>query len=169
VLLPFKILAVIALAILSVFAAIYDSTWMALFFIALIVLLLSGHCIDYWILKRRFRKSPYRNEHITITISDGGFHAIGGKSETKLTWEAFTKAAQFRDGFLLFQGPTLFNWLPVSGIVSGTPVEIDQLIRKHIKEHKIASSSRTGTESSTAARGPGCSATWGKQKGIKEW
>lgn len=80
----------------------------------------------------QFRSSPYCNENITVVLSDEGFHATGEISRTSLTWQAYTRAVRFRDGFLLLQGPGVFNWLPDAALAEGKIGDIELLLRKHI-------------------------------------
>jgi len=122
------------LAIVSVFHSDYK---LIAFFAAVIILILNGHKIDYLILRSRFRKSPFINDQAEINISAEGFHELSNKSESRSLWSVFTKAVVFRDGFLLFQGPALFHWLPAKNITQGSAQELNQLIQNNVKEYKV--------------------------------
>lgn len=82
-------------------------------------------------------KSPFRNDQLTIQLDEEGFHAFSSKQDVKLSWEVFTRVAHFRDGFLLFQGPKMFNWIPFSSLDHCDIAELDALLRRKVQEHKI--------------------------------
>jgi hypothetical protein len=107
------------------------------FFAVVIILMLYGHKIDNFIIKYRNRKSPHINEYVEITLSENGFQAVSSKSETKAKWSIFTKAVAFRDGFMLFQGPRLYNWLPSNKISEGNIEKLIDLIRTNIQTYKV--------------------------------
>lgn len=99
--------------------------------------LLLGWPIDKWNTKHRFKKSPYYNDELVITLSDDGFQAKGTNNEVKLNWNAFTKAVRFSDGVMLFQGPHVFNWLPDDSAENPDTInETLVLIRKKITGFK---------------------------------
>ena len=83
------------------------------------------------------RKSPYENDELTIQISEDGYHATSSKQDVKLQWNAFTRVAHFSDGFLLFQGPKMFNWIPFCSLAPSEIAEVERLLKKHIQEHEI--------------------------------
>lgn len=82
-------------------------------------------------------KSPFNGEELTIKFDEEGFHASSSKQDVKLRWGVFTRVAHFSDGFLLFQGPALFNWIPFSAVEHSEIPDLEALLREHIKEHKI--------------------------------
>jgi hypothetical protein len=43
----------------------------------------------------------------------------------------------FSDGFLLFQGPRLFNWLPLEKISEGNIETLIDLIKANIQNYKV--------------------------------
>ncbi len=145
-----KSVASILLVALVAFAVAHRIWGLTIFLIALVILIFNGHRMDFWLFKRRFRKSPYRNENIIITLTADGFHAVGLKSNSKLTWAAFTKARRFRDGFLLFQGPGLFNWLPDAALAAGAAAEVAYLIEANVKDYKIVEQQVGQVSSETA-------------------
>lgn len=132
-----KIILSFVFLILSL-VSLYHGDYKLIFFFAVVVLLmLYGHKIDYLLIKYRSRKSPHINEYVEVTLSENEFHTISSKSETKAKWSIFTKAVAFRDGFLLFQGPRLFNWLPSNKIYEGTVEELIDLIRNNVKNYNV--------------------------------
>lgn len=100
------------------------------------VAILSGP-LDQWLVRRAMAQSPFKDDELTIEFNDEGFHARSSKQDVNLRWEVFTKVAHFRDGFLLFQGPKLFNWVPFSALKHAEVSELDALLHKHVDEHKI--------------------------------
>lgn len=132
-----KIILTFVFMILSIISIYHGDYKLVYFFAAVIILMIYGHKIDYFIIKYQNRKSPYLNEHVEIYLSENGFHAVSSKSETKAKWSIFTKAVVFRDGFLLFQGPRLFNWLPLKNISEGSVDKLSDLIKNNIKNIKV--------------------------------
>jgi hypothetical protein len=106
---------------------------------ALLVCLLAvfAGTLNQWLVRRSMAKSPFNGDQLTINFDADGFHAFSKKQDVRLRWEVFTRVAHFRDGFLLFQGPKLFNWIPFSAIEGSAISDLDRLLREHIKEHKI--------------------------------
>jgi YcxB-like protein len=108
----------------------------ALLFIV-ILSVMGGHLVE-WRLLRAFRQSPYRDELLQIEFRDDGFYAMGERSAVSLRWSVFTKVVHFRDGFLLFQGPGLVNWIPVRHFENPEAVaEVAALLRDNIENHQI--------------------------------
>jgi hypothetical protein len=137
----YGIKGVLALILLGLGAllAVKASSWLFVPFAAIAGSMTMGWPIDGWILKRRFRKSPYHNDEILLTLSEEGLHGVGRSSETRLAWSNFTKARRFRDGLLLFHGPQMFNWLPDSAAVDSMSVEeADRLVRAHVRDFRDA-------------------------------
>lgn len=92
--------------------------------------------IEEWLIRRRFRKSPYRDERIRIELSPDGLSARGEISNAQLTWAAFTAARRLVDGFLLYQGPGVCNWLPFNALSQGTVEEVEDLIRRNVSGYR---------------------------------
>ena len=132
-----KIILSILFVTLAIISAYHGDYKLIFFFAAVIIIMVYGHEIDYLLIKYRSRKSPHVNQDVEITLSENGFHAVSSKYETKAKWSIFTKAVAFRDGFLLFQGPRLFNWLPLNRISEGTVEELIDLIKNNINQYNI--------------------------------
>jgi hypothetical protein len=132
------ILALVLLG-LGALLAVAAETWLLIPFAAIAGSLSAGWPIDAWLLKKRFRKSPYHNDEIFLTLSEEGLHGTGRSSETRLGWPIFTKARRFKDGLLLFHGPQMFNWLPDSAAADPASVaEAERLIRMHVRDFRDA-------------------------------
>lgn len=126
-----------ALFLLLLFAAYMGIPLLSGVFGAIIGVMLLGWPIDAWLMRRRFRKSPFRDENYQFVLSDDGAHVVSQNSDTRIAWAVFTKARQFSDGFLLFQGPGLFNWLPDSAAFTPACLaEAEQLIRAHVTDFR---------------------------------
>lgn len=126
-------LCLTGLMVLCVHGKIYGAAPILSVFL---VLLIFARRIDEFRMGRRFRKSPYRDERIRIQLSADGFDAKGTKSSAQLSWAVFTGARRLEDGFLLFQGPGVFNWLPLRAITEGTVEEAEELIRTNVSDYK---------------------------------
>ena len=128
------VLAFILLA-LGAFVAVAAKWWLLVPFGAFAGALFLGWPIDAWLLRRRFRKSPYYNDEIALAISDEGIHGSGRSSETRLNWSIITKARRFSDRLLLFQGPQVFHWLPNAAAVDPTDVaDLERLVRARVQD-----------------------------------
>jgi hypothetical protein len=104
---------------------------------AIVGALLLGWPIDAWIVRRRFRKSPFHDDEIVFSISERGSHVVGRNSETLVGWANFTKARRFKDGLLLFQGPNVVNWLPdVAASDAGAVKNAQEMARLHIPDYR---------------------------------
>jgi len=133
-----KAFLTLPLAGFAILGFIYGPFGLGLFFVALCLLLLLGHHIDFWLARRSLRKWAFRDETVAIDFTDEGFHAKSPKQETMLRWSSFTKAVHFRDGFLLFHGPASFHWVPVTSLAGSSDVAaLERLLRDKIAQHKI--------------------------------
>jgi hypothetical protein len=105
---------------------------------ALVILAFFSQYIDYWMIRRAFRKSPFRDELVTIEFTEPGFHATSPIQDIKLQWPAFTKVVYFPDGFLLFRGPGTVNWIPFSAIPDMQQTqELENLLRAKVGNHQL--------------------------------
>jgi hypothetical protein len=123
----------VGLIVICVLVKTYVGASVLSVFLALLIL---AHRLDEWFVRRRFRKSPYRDERIRIQRSADGLTANGTKSNVQLSWAVFTGARRLEDGFLLFQGPGVFNWLPITAMTEGTAEKAEELIRTNVSDHK---------------------------------
>jgi hypothetical protein len=115
----------------------YQLRWPAIAFAAAFGALVVGWPVDKALLRWRFRKSPYRDDDLELTLSDEGVFIKGNTAEMRLSWSVFTKARRFEDGLLLFQGPHLFNWLPDTAAVEPTtPGALLELVRRHVNDFR---------------------------------
>jgi hypothetical protein len=84
------------------------------------------------LLKRRLRKSPFYGDEINILVSEEGMSFETPRSQTNLKWAAFSYARRVAHGFLAFTDPKVAHWLPDSALASGTPAEVELLLRENI-------------------------------------
>jgi len=133
-----KLIALVLLSPMAIWMFWQGHVVVGVFFAVFSMFMFFAHHVDYWLARRSFRKSPYRDEDITIELTEAGFHARSPKQDTKLQWSAFTKVAHFKDGVLLFQGPRFFNWIPFSSLSGAAEAaELETLLRSKIQEHRI--------------------------------
>lgn len=126
----------LALVLIALMIALVHVRAVVVILGGLLAFLLLSFRIDEWWMTKRFRKSPYRDELVRISLSPEGFSAKQEKGEVTLDWSAFTRARRFSDGVLLFQGPGVFNWLPFKRMTSGKIEEVDELVGAKIKDFK---------------------------------
>jgi YcxB-like protein len=124
-------------ALLLALSVIYQVRLAAVFFGAALVTLPLTRPLDAWLLRRRFRHSPYHNDDVVFQLSEIGAHAVGRNNEVRLSWGAFTKARRFKDGLLLFQGSHMFNWLPDSAALDVDAIKhAQELVRARIADYR---------------------------------
>jgi hypothetical protein len=100
-----------------------------------VLLVLWLRLLNSWSTRRRFRQSPSYNDDIVICLSETGMRTRSNLGETCINWKAFTKARQFPDGFLLFQGPSVFNWFPNAAAVAPFTVSVAlNLVRDQVSD-----------------------------------
>jgi len=93
--------------------------------------------LDTAILRRRIRKFPTLNDDWVIRLSDDGMSSSGRRGEGRLDWSCFSRVRQFADGFLLFQGPSLFHWFPDSACTPPALLsEVGDLVKRHVPDHR---------------------------------
>jgi len=131
-LIPLKVIGFLGLALLlaiGVGAKVYTMALLPGFFL---LLLLAGPRFDYWLMKRRFRRSPFYGNLAVIDLSEAGYksESEGGKAE--MPWRTFTNGRRLHDGFLLFTGPSQFHWWPDSALTEGTVTEVERLLRSSV-------------------------------------
>jgi len=147
----FSAIRLVTAAFAGAFAVLFiviGMWWLGLFFALLIVGAFQGRKLDEWFIRRRFRKSPYHDDSVRTEVSDGGLWISGTRSETRLTWEAFTRAVRSPDGWLLFQGPGVLNWLPDSAFRQGESTErLDDLVERHAAGLEVSGAGGSGARS----------------------
>jgi hypothetical protein len=117
--------------------AIFAKAWgVAAVLASFLILILVAHRIDAWLARRRFRKSPYHNDHVVLRLTERGVEVTGKTTENRLSWATFTKVRRFADGLLLFQGPHVFNWLPDSATDAETIRRAEVLAREHVADYR---------------------------------
>lgn len=112
--------------------------WASLLFAGFLALLAAGPHFDYWLCKYQFRKSPFYNDDLGITLTQDAYSCVGPRSQTKLAWSAFTKARRFTDGFLVFIDAHSPIWLPDSALQAGGPQEVESILRSQVKDYAVA-------------------------------
>lgn len=142
----FAAIRLVASGIMAMFAVLslgFGQWWLALFFALLILAAYQGRRLDEWLARRRFRKSPYYDDPVRVEVSDDGLWIKGLKSDTRLTWEAFSRAVRFPDGWLLLQGPGVGNWLPDAARRDGESNEsLDELVQRRDGVLEIVTATR---------------------------
>jgi hypothetical protein len=100
--------------------------------------ILGARWIDWFILRHRLRRSPFLGDNAVVHLDDHGIHGDAQLAKGSMTWPSCTKAIEFRDGVLLYHGPTYFRWLPHAALSDGTtPADAVDFIRRHVENfHK---------------------------------
>ncbi len=100
-----------------------------------IVLLILGPRLDYFFLKRRLKKSPFYGGTMQISVKDAGVFVDTPKSQSSLSWSAFTAAKRLAYGFILHLGPSRIYWLPDKALVVGTISDVERLLRGNVRPY----------------------------------
>jgi hypothetical protein len=134
-----KILLVPVLALVAIWGFLDGRTMVGFMALTVIACLFAQRRFDGQA-RKALRSSPYRDEVLTIELTEDDFHTCSSLEETKTQWSVFTKVVHFKDGFLLFRGPKLVNWIPFSSVVcdSSQISVLESLLRSKIQNHKIA-------------------------------
>ena len=128
-----KVCAAVLLALACLSSVAQGWVGMAIFWAFLIAVLLMSHQVDYWLMRRRFRRSPYRGETVRLTVEPEGVHSVAGTHDARFQWSAYTGAISLPDGIMLYQGPSVFQWLPDASLVSGNRRDVEQVVRLHVQ------------------------------------
>lgn len=128
----FKLVGIVGAAALLGLCLYSRLVWPSAIFAILIVLLALGPRIDYWVMKRRFRRSPFYNGDVRVWISSSGVVSSDPQCKVELAWSAFTEAHRFPDGFLVLFGPQQFYWWPDSALRDGSVSEVESLLSGHV-------------------------------------
>lgn len=131
---PLKVLCFVGLAAL-LGLCLYSRLWVpALAFGAFLMLLAIGPKLDDWLIRRRFRRSPFYGLEVSVCLSERGFASADAKSKVELAWSAFSGVRRFDDGFLAFSGTGLFYWWPDRALKTGTVAEVAELLQRHTSD-----------------------------------
>lgn len=129
-LVPLKIIGFLGLALLLAGGVYEKSFALAAVPGFFLLLLLAGPRFDYMLMKRRFRHSPFYNNHVVVELTEAGYKSESESGKAEMPWRTFTKAHRMPDGFLLLTGPSLTYWWPDSSLAEGTISDIEQLLQK---------------------------------------
>ena len=127
-----KTLCFLGLGALAVAAAAFRIWLILAISLVILSLLFVGPRADYWLLRRRLRRSPHYNHDTTIDLSDDGliWQWTGNRFETR--WDQVPRAVRKAGGFLLFVGDANPRWLPDSALVDGSAAQVEALLRQKV-------------------------------------
>ena len=112
------------------------SIWGGLLMLGFGVLLIFSRAVDRWILRYRFRKSPYRDRRVKIEFADEGLRTTSELADSVIRWEAYSRAVRVQTGFLLYQGPNAFTWLPATSFERSANLDaVAECFRRNVKEY----------------------------------
>ncbi|MCA9214730.1 MAG: YcxB family protein [Planctomycetales bacterium] len=100
------------------------------------LVLIFAQQLENWLLVRKLKATPQIYGEVVILLSNEDYFAQSNAQETRLNWSVFTRALHFEDGFLLFQGPRLYHWLPFAALVNPSQIaELESLLRSKIFDY----------------------------------
>lgn len=128
--------ATLALAIMELFTGRVGSI---VFFMPVLFLIHPAlGWMENWRVKQLLRNSPCWGEYVRIEFLEEGIREKTGKSDARLDWSVLTRVAHFADGFLLFEGPQFFHWVPLRSLVApSSGGEFHELLLRKVAEHEI--------------------------------
>jgi hypothetical protein len=145
----FKLTGFVGIAVL-LSLCLYDKLLVpAALLAALLVLLLLGRHLDYWFMRRRFRRSPFYNNNVLVAVYPDGYISRSANGTVELSWRAFTKVRRFKDGFLVFTGPQQFDWWPDAALCRGNLKAVEAIVRSEILDYEITQKRKSLSYDST--------------------
>jgi hypothetical protein len=125
----------------------YASALLAALMVLVFLNLYRGVC---WLARWSFQNRPYYDQRLALQLTPEQFYGRSERWEIRLPWTAFQKAVHFRDGFLLFQSPKVFNWIPLAALKNrAQAAELEALLRAKIPVHKIVQPCANSNERSS--------------------
>lgn len=138
VFLGLKVGAILLVAAVGGWALHLGNTLPGVVFLSLSLLLCFVHRVDDWWVRRALRKSPYADEVLRVEMDETSYRVTSPKQDVKLQWSVFTRVVHFPDGVLIFQGPRVFNWIPVTALVAPADrAGLETLVRSKIRPHQV--------------------------------
>ena len=101
-----------------------------------IFLLMLGPRVDYALMRRRLKKSPFYGGEAHICVAESGVSVRTPRSDLSLSWAAFTHVKRLANGFMLFSGPDSWYWWPDSALASGTVGDVERLLRISVPSYE---------------------------------
>ena len=131
-----KVLCFIPMAALFLLAAFHAVRVPTLFFGVVLVALVFSPKLDFWLIKKRVRKSPHFHCEMGVHVTRDNYQESSKFSNSTIDWPVFTKVVRFDDGFLLFSGKHNFFWLPDAALVHHNIDEAQALFQEKIPNYK---------------------------------
>lgn len=109
-----------------------------IFFLALVFALSFVIWGTPWWIKHQHRARPEANQAVRYHIEADKIQAlVPGLSTSVLHWEAFSEVVRVPDGYLLYQGKQLFQWLPSHGFASAEELfALGEMAREHASRYR---------------------------------
>ena len=129
--LPVKLLCGAGLLVLiGLFAYIqaYLPTALMILFLALLA---SAHLFDPLWIHWLARKDPSYGLELSVTLSDESVRFSTAHYDSTVKWGAFSEAAIFEDGILLYTSPRMCYWLPDTGLGAEAVQRAKSLVKVH--------------------------------------
>jgi hypothetical protein len=134
---PVKILCGVGLVALAAVCLYARLVLLAVFFAFLIVLLLMGPRLDYFIVRWRWRRAPQNNAELKVEVSEQHLASSDQNSSATANWPAYNRAVEFSSGVLLYTAPWHYLWLPDIAIVAGLPEDARSIYRANIRDYHV--------------------------------
>lgn len=129
----------VPIAALAWFCWLIRENWVASLCVATVITLVFTWPLQKLAMRYTSRKSPFTNEDVAVEFNADGAHIRGTVQDSRLAWAVYTKARRFADGMLLFQGPSLYSWMPDSAATDSTSVTaLRELVRANVRDYREA-------------------------------
>jgi hypothetical protein len=104
---------------------------LAAVFAGLIVILGIGPQIDYYLARRKLRRSVFYNTESRLDIDSTKMTSTYPTGTTESDWKPFSKAIRVKDGFLVYFDSISPHWWPDSALRDGSITDVAKLFREH--------------------------------------
>ncbi len=133
-----RIIGIVVLMLCSLALVVAGEWSMAILTLGMASFIPLSRKFDHFCRARTIKKLPFWNEVSVTEFSDEGLKSNSSNGSSDLSWQAFTRVLRFPDGFLLYQGPSYFHWLPDSSLVEGFKAQdAEVFLRKHLADYQV--------------------------------
>lgn len=90
--------------------------------------------INAWLVRRFAGTQPEMNLRHRVTLTSEGVQLHSELEETHQSWSAYSRAHQYKDGIVLFQGEQSATWLPFDALTAGDATAATSLVASHLTD-----------------------------------
>jgi len=132
---PLKTVCALGMLALIALGVAVKSYVIVAFAATMLALLAAGPRLDYFFVRRRYRKHAQYGLDVTVDLSEESARFTSRDSNSELRWASFVSTLEFSDGLMLYLAPWHYVWLPDSDIRAGDSHEARALVKSKIAKH----------------------------------